>query len=291
MSAIRCRFTPSTPRRTAGSRRAVLLVYALVTYFAPDYLGHPDNYIPANPLATPAHIVPEWYFWPFYAILRSFTLDFVLEAKLWGVLAMFGSILLLFFLPWLDKSPVRSGATGRYSSGSSGCLSLTSDPRLRRRGADLAVPYCTRPGRGGLLFPPLPGGPAAGLEVRDDASVAQLDQRLPCFTEKKRKQRRWGRRSRGAAPRPRPVKGTGRHMVRYAFCFVGLVFAGVLLISMISNAAGYFSNPPAPLASDEFHREPKELPSPAMAHSASSTRLSFSAASRSIRRSVRPATA
>jgi len=88
----------------------VLLAYALVTFFAPNYLGHPDNYIEANALATPAHIVPEWYFWPFYAILRSFTVDFVLPAKLWGVLAMFGSILLLFFLPWLDKSPVRSGS-------------------------------------------------------------------------------------------------------------------------------------------------------------------------------------
>ena len=87
----------------------LLLIYALVTYFAPNYLGHPDNYIPANPLATPAEIVPEWYFWPFYAILRSFTFDFILPAKLWGVLAMFGSILILFFLPWLDKSPVRSG--------------------------------------------------------------------------------------------------------------------------------------------------------------------------------------
>ena len=54
--------------------------------------------------------MPEWYFWPFYAILRSFTVDFILPAKLWGVLAMFGSILLLFFLPWLDKSPVRSGS-------------------------------------------------------------------------------------------------------------------------------------------------------------------------------------
>ncbi|MFL6853158.1 MAG: cytochrome bc complex cytochrome b subunit [Sphingomicrobium sp.] len=85
-----------------------LLLYAIVTYFAPNYLGHSDNYIPANPLATPAHIVPEWYFWPFYAILRSFTVDFILPAKLWGVLAMFSSILLLFFLPWLDKSPVRS---------------------------------------------------------------------------------------------------------------------------------------------------------------------------------------
>jgi len=85
-----------------------LLLLAVFVFFMPNYLGHPDNYIPANPLSTPAHIVPEWYFWPFYAILRAFTFDFILPAKLWGVLAMFGSILLLFFLPWLDKSPVRS---------------------------------------------------------------------------------------------------------------------------------------------------------------------------------------
>jgi ubiquinol-cytochrome c reductase cytochrome b subunit len=88
---------------------AVLLAYCVLLFFAPNFLGHPDNYIPANPLATPPHIVPEWYFWPFYAILRSFTIDVFLAAKLWGVLAMFASILLLFFLPWLDKSPVRSG--------------------------------------------------------------------------------------------------------------------------------------------------------------------------------------
>ncbi|WP_106639033.1 cytochrome b [Allosphingosinicella vermicomposti] len=86
-----------------------LIAYCLVLFFAPNYLGHADNYIPANPLSTPAHIVPEWYFWPFYAILRAFTVDFILPAKLWGVIAMFASILLLFFLPWLDKSPVRSG--------------------------------------------------------------------------------------------------------------------------------------------------------------------------------------
>ncbi|HWK34769.1 cytochrome b/b6 [Sphingomonas sp.] len=85
-----------------------LLIFAGLLFFAPNYLGHPDNYIPANPLSTPAHIVPEWYFLPFYAILKSFTIDFILPAKLWGVLAMFGSILLMFFLPWLDTSPVRS---------------------------------------------------------------------------------------------------------------------------------------------------------------------------------------
>ncbi|RJF85427.1 cytochrome b [Sphingomonas cavernae] len=87
-----------------------LIIFAALLFFAPNLLGHPDNYIPANPLSTPAHIVPEWYFWPFYAILRAFTVDFILPAKLWGVVAMFASILLLFFLPWLDKSPVRSGS-------------------------------------------------------------------------------------------------------------------------------------------------------------------------------------
>jgi ubiquinol-cytochrome c reductase cytochrome b subunit len=87
-----------------------LIAFAVVMFFLPNALGHADNYIPANPLSTPAHIVPEWYFWPFYAILRAFTVDFILPAKLWGVLAMFASILLLFFLPWLDRSPVRSGS-------------------------------------------------------------------------------------------------------------------------------------------------------------------------------------
>ena len=86
-----------------------LLLYFALVFFGPNMLGHPDNYIPANPLSTPAHIVPEWYFWPFYAILRAFTADFILPAKLLGVLAMFSSILVWFFLPWLDKSPVRSG--------------------------------------------------------------------------------------------------------------------------------------------------------------------------------------
>jgi len=86
-----------------------LTLFAIVVFFLPNMLGEADNYIPANPLSTPAHIVPEWYFWPFYAILRAFTQDFLfVPAKLWGVLAMFSAILLLFFLPWLDTSPVRS---------------------------------------------------------------------------------------------------------------------------------------------------------------------------------------
>ena len=87
-----------------------LFLYCALLFFAPNALGHPDNYIPANPLSTPAEIVPEWYFWPYYAILRSFTVDFFfIPAKLMGVLAMFSSILVWFFLPWLDRSPVRSG--------------------------------------------------------------------------------------------------------------------------------------------------------------------------------------
>jgi ubiquinol-cytochrome c reductase cytochrome b subunit len=85
-------------------------LYCVVLFFFPNALGHPDNYIPANPMSTPAHIVPEWYFWPFYAILRAFTSDFFfVPAKLMGVLAMFSAILVWFFMPWLDKSPIRSG--------------------------------------------------------------------------------------------------------------------------------------------------------------------------------------
>ncbi|MDM7947419.1 cytochrome b [Oceanibaculum nanhaiense] len=78
------------------------LLFAGFVFFAPNYMGHPDNYIPANPLVTPAHIVPEWYFLPFYAILRA------VPDKLGGVLLMFAAIAVLFVLPWLDRSPVRS---------------------------------------------------------------------------------------------------------------------------------------------------------------------------------------
>ncbi|KQU62203.1 cytochrome B [Sphingomonas sp. Leaf339] len=101
-------FHPYYTAKDAVGLGVFLLIFATLIFFSPNLLGHPDNYIEANPLSTPAHIVPEWYFLPFYAILKSFTADFILPAKLWGVLAMFGSILLLFFLPWLDTSPVRS---------------------------------------------------------------------------------------------------------------------------------------------------------------------------------------
>jgi ubiquinol-cytochrome c reductase cytochrome b subunit len=79
-----------------------MLVFAILVFFAPNFLGDPNNFIPANPLQTPADIVPEWYFLPYYAILRS------VPNKLGGVCMMFGSLLVLFVLPWLDTSKVRS---------------------------------------------------------------------------------------------------------------------------------------------------------------------------------------
>src|SRR5882724_2916853 len=85
-----------------------LVIYAAFVFFMPNALGDPQNYIPANPLQTPPEIVPEWYFLPFYAILRSVPDILFIPAKLAGVIAMFGSIGVLFILPWLDTSPVRS---------------------------------------------------------------------------------------------------------------------------------------------------------------------------------------
>ena len=88
---------------------AFLTIFAGFVFFAPNFFGEPENYIPADPLVTPPHIVPEWYFLPYYAILRSITFDiWFLSAKLIGVVLMFGSILILFLVPWLDRSPVRS---------------------------------------------------------------------------------------------------------------------------------------------------------------------------------------
>ena len=79
-----------------------IIIFSGFIFFSPNILGHPDNYIPANPLITPTHIVPEWYLLPFYAILRS------VPDKLGGVLLLFGSLIILLILPWLDNSKVRS---------------------------------------------------------------------------------------------------------------------------------------------------------------------------------------
>jgi ubiquinol-cytochrome c reductase cytochrome b subunit len=79
-----------------------LIVVCLFVFFAPTYWGHPDNFIPANPMATPPHIVPEWYYLWLYAILRG------IPDKLGGTVAMFGAIIVLFVIPWLDTARVRS---------------------------------------------------------------------------------------------------------------------------------------------------------------------------------------
>ncbi len=94
--------TPYAVTKDAVGLFAFLLLFAWFTFFLPDYLGEADNYIEANPLVTPPHIVPEWYFLPFYAILRA------IPSKLGGVIAMFASIIVLVFIPWLDTSRVRS---------------------------------------------------------------------------------------------------------------------------------------------------------------------------------------
>ena len=96
---------PFTPYATLKDGFAVvcfLIFYAWFIFYTPNFLGHADNYIEANPLSTPSHIVPEWYYLPFYAILRA------VPSKLGGVVLMFGAIAILAFLPWLDTSRVRS---------------------------------------------------------------------------------------------------------------------------------------------------------------------------------------
>jgi ubiquinol-cytochrome c reductase cytochrome b subunit len=86
-----------------------LIVFAVFVFYYPNVLGHADNSIEANPLVTPSHIVPEWYLLPFYAILRAFNFNIgPIEAKTLGIFAMFGSIIILFLVSWLDTSKVRS---------------------------------------------------------------------------------------------------------------------------------------------------------------------------------------
>jgi len=80
----------------------LLTVFSIIVFFSPNSLGHPDNYIMANPVVTPPHIVPEWYFLPFYAILRS------IPNKLGGVIAMFSAIVVLLLLPFINTSSIRT---------------------------------------------------------------------------------------------------------------------------------------------------------------------------------------
>ncbi len=104
-------FTPYATIKDMVGLSVFLIPFAWFVFFAPDILGHPDNYIMANSQVTPAHIVPEWYLLPFYAMLRAIDFNVLfIDSKLGGVIVMFGSLLILFFLPWLDISKVRSGS-------------------------------------------------------------------------------------------------------------------------------------------------------------------------------------
>ncbi|EGF89709.1 cytochrome b [Asticcacaulis biprosthecium C19] len=95
-------FTPYATVKDAAAMILFLMLFSVFVFFMPDALGHADNYVKANPLQTPAHIVPEWYMLPFYAILRA------IPDKLIGVIAMFAAIAVIFALPWLDTSKVKS---------------------------------------------------------------------------------------------------------------------------------------------------------------------------------------
>src|SRR5712672_1197270 len=95
-------FTPYATAKDAFFMAMFCIVYAWFVFYIPNYLLGADNFIPANPGVTPTHIVPEWYYLPFYAILRS------IPNKLAGVVVMFSAILVLAFLPWLDTAKTRS---------------------------------------------------------------------------------------------------------------------------------------------------------------------------------------
>ncbi len=163
-------FTPYATMKDGFMVVVFCLFFAWFVFYIPNYLGHADNYIPANPGVTPTHIVPEWYYLPFYAILRA------IPNKLAGVVAMFGSILMLAFLPWLDTSRVKS-ATYRplykqffwvFVLVCLGLGWLGSKPgrrRLRDRGA--------HPHR--LLLHPLPDHLPAARPDRDAEAAAELD--------------------------------------------------------------------------------------------------------------------
>jgi len=95
-------FTPYATIKDLFVLVCFFILYAWFAFYLPNYLGHADNYIPANPAVTPTHIVPEWYYLPFYAILRA------IPSKLGGVLMLVGAIAILVFVPWLDTSRVKS---------------------------------------------------------------------------------------------------------------------------------------------------------------------------------------
>ena len=163
-------FTPHATMKDAVSVVIFLIIFAWFVFYIPNYLNHADNFNKANPLQTPAHIVPEWYLLPFYAILRA------IPNKLLGVILMFGSIGVLFLLPWLDTSRTFSELSAALPTvlldlrgrGDRARLSrlAAARGRIRHRGADPDI-----------LLLPLPDPAAAARSVRTPkprpASIAE----------------------------------------------------------------------------------------------------------------------
>ena len=152
-------FTPYATLKDSVGIVVFLVVYTWLTFFVPNYIGHPDNYIEANPLVTPPHIVPEWYFLPFYAILRA------IPSKLVGVIALFASILIIAALPWLDTSKVSRRSIARPSKEFSGLRRRVGRPRLSRRAAGGGRLSDRGARSDGLLLPLLPGGAADARQI------------------------------------------------------------------------------------------------------------------------------
>lgn len=152
-------FAPYFTTKDSFAMVVFLAIFMAVVFFAPLALTENDHFRQFDPMVTPPHIVPEWYFLPFYAILRAFTMDItipfthivLLPAKLQGVIAMFGSIILLFFLPWLDNSPVKSA---RYRPLYKKCLYVlfVSFFVLMYAGANPPEGIALRMGQAGTLY-------------------------------------------------------------------------------------------------------------------------------------------
>ena len=199
-------FTPYATIKDAFGVSCFMLFFAWFIFYMPNYLGDADNYIPANPGVTPAHIVPEWYYLPFYAILRS------IPNKLAGVVAMFGAIIILAFLPWLDNARTRSSKYRPLAKQFFWIFVVVCiAARLSRRAAAGRHLCDRRPHPDLLLLRLFPDPAAAAQPDREAASGAEFDRR-----------RRAGEDRRQGAPMVSTV--------------IALLVAGGLLVGGAQNA-------------------------------------------------------
>ena len=182
-------FTPYATIKDAFGVSCFMLFFAWFIFYMPNYLGDADNYIPANPGVTPAHIVPEWYYLPFYAILRS------IPNKLAGVIAMFSAILVLAFLPWLDTAKTRSSKY-RPLAKQFFWIFVVVCVLLGWLGAQTARRHlCDRRSYPDLLLLRLFPDPAAAAEPDRKAEAgSEFDRRRRAGEEPEAGRRRWCRR-------------------------------------------------------------------------------------------------